>query len=201
MFRKLILSLFATLVCTLAETASAIPLTLEYKVSIPFYVRYDFRLVLDNHDGTWSPGDGYNWFVIGDEPAGYSSPSGLASPIDNISFRNLPTNFFQSRTSGTHNGPTLFSTENNYIGWVPQAVGDSLEWFGLSPSFARDGEIYWSQLSLNGLTDSPWASERFLARQVPEFSPVPVPTSLPEPPTWALILLGCGALSAVARRR
>ena len=159
--------------------AVAIPFTLEYKVSFPFYVRYDFRLTLDNKDATWNPGSGYNAFVIGDVPYGYTSPSGLASPIDNISFRDLPASFFQATTRGVHNGPTLLSSKNDYFGWVPSAVGDHLDWFGLSPSWARDGEIYFAQLMVNGLNDSPWEANRFLAHQVTQFT---IPPEIDLPP-------------------
>ena len=36
--------------------------------------QYEFSLILDNHDGTWTAGQAFNWIIFGDIPGPYASP-------------------------------------------------------------------------------------------------------------------------------
>ena len=58
-------------VSTIVSVAVAAPLTMTYivhSVGAGMY-QYDFSLTLDNHDGTWSPGnpqEQWDWIMFGD---------------------------------------------------------------------------------------------------------------------------------------
>src|SRR3954468_23283108 len=60
-----------------APSAMATPLTMNFCVQDAGggQYMYTFTLTLDNHDGTWSPGQGFGWIIFGD--AQYPGPSQL----------------------------------------------------------------------------------------------------------------------------
>jgi hypothetical protein len=116
------------------------PLSLYYTLtadSTPGLYDYKFTLVLDNHDGTFAPGQGFGGIVFGD--ANYAdspladfvlNPGGNLGPFSGLT---------QSGDDGTgtsyHNGPTLapvFSSTFTPIYWFPSGIGDELTFSGVS---------------------------------------------------------------------
>jgi hypothetical protein len=90
---------------TVVLQADATPFTLDYSVSVTprpsgSNFMYSFVLTLDNHDGSWAPGQGFNWFVIG---ASASFPG--AFPEGASFFTSVPAGFVASASSGGQNGP------------------------------------------------------------------------------------------------
>ncbi|MBX3382600.1 MAG: hypothetical protein KF864_03725 [Phycisphaeraceae bacterium] len=135
-----------------ASAACATPLTLTYSVSDlgGGVYRYEFTLTLDNNDGTWFPGQNFNWITFGDAQ---ESTSPLASFVGELP---APVPFDDegfSFSGGFHNGPTLldFGTEFNFIGWVPTSIGETLEWAGTANVDLAEGELLWSNLIGNGV--------------------------------------------------
>jgi hypothetical protein len=102
------LSLVAALLCAdavdvqlaNADTASA-PFTLDYSVTPvgPNY-QYNFSLVLDNNDGSWVPGQEFNWLIVG---AAVNQPSPFAE-LDSF-FTSIPANSYATSTSGFFKRP------------------------------------------------------------------------------------------------
>jgi hypothetical protein len=109
------------------------PLSLYYTVTAdptPGLYDYTFKLVLDNHDGTFASGQGFGGI---DSPLAdfVLNPGGNLGPFSGLT---------QSGDDGTgtsyHNGPTLapvldFSTFTP-IYWFPAGIGDSLTFSGVS---------------------------------------------------------------------
>lgn len=186
---KLVATLAAAVSATLCASAGAIPLTLEYiETETAQGWRYDFSLLLDDADGSWTKGDGYNAFVVGDVPVG-------ESPLRGLRFVSVPAGFVPGVTAGAHNGPSLLSFSNNFQGWVPGAVGDSLRWSGVSSRWAGQ-EWAWSSLFLNGPFEPPWYNDRFVAKHVTEFTTLPS-APVPEPATLALLVAGLLCVASI----
>lgn len=133
---------------TLAEQVQAqSPFRLEYTVEELDSGRFDyeFDLILDNADNSWSPGQEFDWFVFGDVPMGQSSP--LTDWIFDPS-RSDPNLQALTFSTGGHNGPTVgYGATVQFPGYVPTAIGDTLEWAGTATSLAD--EIAWSNLRLS----------------------------------------------------
>jgi hypothetical protein len=149
--------------------ARATPLSLDYSVTDIGGGRYnyEFELVLDNNDGSWSAGQGWRWFVFGDQ---YCAPSPLTNFIGD--YTDLPigpwTNF--STSSGGHNGPTL-----GYVldYWVPTSIGDTLSWSGTSTANLAQGELLFSTIA--GTLNSGVAADLEVANRL---DPVPEPATM-----------------------
>jgi hypothetical protein len=128
--RSALLSAGALVAASGAARATT-PLRLDYCVDAQgggLYA-YTFTLTLDNHDGTWASGQGWDWLIFGDA-------SGQSSPLRNFTMTSsFPVGPWTSLTSsgGGHNGPTFNPVTNAY--WIPSAVGDSLTWSGTSTAF------------------------------------------------------------------
>jgi hypothetical protein len=146
----------------MAAGASATPLRLNYCVTPNGAVfDYKFELVLDNNDGSWVAGQGFNWIIFGDA---MNAPSPLVGFVmDPGSF---PIGPFTELTSsgGFHNGPTLgplwAQVQPTLIPnhWVPNAVGDKLEWKGSSTANLGAGQMLFSNLmSGNGSVQASFA--------------------------------------------
>lgn len=137
---------------SLSTVAMATPLKLEYRVEPAEggLLRYHFTLTLDNNDGSWVPGHGYNWIVWGDAQQ-------ATTPMpDFIGDLPAPGPFADegfTTCGGYHNGPTLldFGTDNDFRGWVPEAVGETLEWSGTSSVDMANGQMLWSDLVGTGV--------------------------------------------------
>jgi hypothetical protein len=143
------LSLVAALLCAgavdvqlaNADTASA-PFTLDYSVTPvgPNY-QYNFSLVLDNNDGSWVPGQEFNWLIVG---AAVNQPSPFAE-LDSF-FTSIPANSYATSTSGFLNGPTLcfgMSCADPYNGYQPTALGETLNFTGLSSTLIGPDQLDW----------------------------------------------------------
>lgn len=139
-------------VLALASTASAragaftTPLALSYSVTPDTggLFRYQFRMTLDNHDGTWAPGQGWGWVVYADA---YYSPSPMEDFQGNPS--DLPIGPWNEYTTsmGEHNGPTLGFLLDV---WTPTFIGEYVTWSGLSTVQAAPGTLTWSCLVATG---------------------------------------------------
>src|SRR5262249_38117797 len=106
--------------------------------------QYDFNLYLDNHSGTWSPGQGFGWFIFGDAKES-------SSPLQD--FQMDPSQFpigpwtSLSSSGGYHNGPTFAFVLDT---WVPSDIGDSLQWSGVSAVFLDQGDLLFSSIYTSG---------------------------------------------------
>ncbi len=132
-------------VCARAGAYGA-PLTMSYSVTPDAggLYRYQFRVTLDNHDGTWVPGQGWGWVIFADK---YYAVSPLHDFQGNVS--DLPIGPWNEYTSseGEHNGPTLGFLLNM---WVPTFVGESVSWSGWSGTSMAPGTMKWSALFASG---------------------------------------------------
>jgi hypothetical protein len=105
----------------LMTDGQATPLAMDYSVfsgpSSGEY-SYDFSLILNNNDSSWTPGQNFNWIIFGDQ---YLAPSNLTD--FSVNPTSLPVSPFISVTpsGGGHNGPTFLDLNPNHIppGWVP----------------------------------------------------------------------------------
>ncbi len=139
----------------LAAAASASPFTLTYCATASSgggYI-YNFKLTMDNNDGSWAPGQGIGWIVFGDAPSGETSPIADFA-VDPSSLPIGPWTQIQG-TGGGHNGPTfgpvvVQQPPFDAIFWVPEAVGDSLEWAGFAANDTPAGAMQWSALFAQG---------------------------------------------------
>jgi hypothetical protein len=126
--------------------AQATPLRLDYTVNASgggYF--YDFKLSLDNHDGTFAPGQGWDWIIFGDTPSGLSVINDFA-----VTPGTFPIGPFSGLGSsgGGHNGPTFVPVVGAY--WTPAAIGDFLHWSGTSSGFLGDGQLLFSSFVVNG---------------------------------------------------
>jgi hypothetical protein len=120
---------------------------------------YYFWLILDNHDHSWVPGQGWGGIVFGDK---LNSPSKLTNFAWDQSFVTTPLYRFPSGpfafgsfTSGEHNGPTLLLNSSSEIAyWIPSTGnGNSvpvLHWSGTSSYPASRSSILFSTLYTTG---------------------------------------------------
>lgn len=179
--------LLAAIAASYAAAAAATPLAMSYSIADagPGSYLYSFTLTLDNHDGTWTPGDNYNWIVFGDDPVG---PTPLT---DYVATSNLVGPFFANYvTFGAHVGPTLiaFDPDVYQAGWIPAGVGDTLNWSGTSSAYLGQGELLFSNV---------------MGKDFHHLANFEVATlqAIPEPQTYALMLAGLGVVGWCARRR
>jgi hypothetical protein len=175
------------------ESVQAGPLTLEYQVDAigGGLFDYEFRLVLDNRDGSFVPGQGWDWIVFGDQPV--LDSSNLLDFAGDLS--DLPIGPFVEYTSssGGHNGPSLIAPGAS--AWFPHFVGDELRWSGTSTVDLPQGALLWSTLlTFNGARGANFdRAVRIEADDPPDNEPVPEPSSA--------ILLACGAFGVFWRVR
>lgn len=187
--------------------AEASALSMSYDITDPGSgsYTYDFRLKLDNHDGSWIPGDSYDWIVFGDiagtfdsfdnqtnagaSPLGPNTPSGFVGDPASLPIGPF-TNFNYS--SGGHNGPTLVNFEG---GWKPVAINDTLSWSGISPNFVGQGDLRFS--TLMNINVDPNVPNPDAVFEVATLNNVVV---TPEPASMLLYGIG-GAVLTVFRRR
>lgn len=136
--------LLATCLVKLPD-AGASPLRLDYDVTDlgGGLYDYDFTLTLDNNDGTFAAGHGWQLVVFG---AGWNSPSPLTDFLFDTSDFSVGSFGFSS-TTGSFNGPSLIAVDVN---WYPAAVGESLYWSGTSTAFLDQGSLRFWAYGVNG---------------------------------------------------
>ncbi len=174
------------------------PLTMDVTVSPTGtgLFSYNFTLTLDNHTGTWSPGQGWGWMIFGDLFIGDIDPntnplfglgqwpaSGPGVP-DFTMTSAIPGPWAQlSSTGGSHNGPT-FAFVLDY--WKPLGIGDSLHWSGTS-SADLSSILFSSLIGTDGV-------------QLPIFESAHVTQTTPEPSSIATLTFGLLAIALLAKR-
>lgn len=174
------------------------PLTLYYSVTpTDGKYQYDFSLVLDNNDGSWVPGQMFNWIIVGDAqnaPSPFEADT-FRPPVQTLNFfTKLPPNTFHSYSGGFHNGPTIcwvLPTGNSCgldAGFQPTVLGETLHFSGLGSVFLGQGDLLWSRL-LAGPNGA--FSNAFLVANLI----TPLPAALP------LFVTGLGALGLLGWRR
>ncbi len=136
----------------LAASAGATPLKMEYCVTpAGALFEYKITLTLDNNDGSWAPGQGWGWIMFGDMMETQPPLPPAVSPLNDFVMNpaSFPIGPYTKLTStgGLHNGPTLGPIQNL---WVPNAIGDKLEWTGTSASNLAQGQMLWSNLWFGG---------------------------------------------------
>ena len=173
----------------LAEDAHGTPLTLRYDLTDrgDGTFRYDFNLVLDNHDGSWDGDEQWDWFILGDAPA----PGEPASiPIDRWTQYPAAFNQLTFPGGGDHNGIGVYLEANIGIpGWKPTKKGESLSWSGIAEVSRPQGELYWSALTTGG------------GAQKVEYELAQPQNVIPEPSTLGLVALGIMGTVALATLR
>lgn len=170
-------------------SVSATPLSLDYSISNAGggLYQYDFSLVVDNNDGSWTAGDNFNWIIVGD--CGPSCPS----PLANWNWLSSSEPGFQlSISSGGHNGPTLIDTTPTVSegGWYTFAIGDTLNFSGTSSAYLGQGEMLWSNL-YRGAGDTSTLANFEVGNL----------TSVPEPATLILLSLGLLGLGSARSKK
>ncbi len=171
----------AALSTTLFAPSQATPLAMSYRITpvdAGLY-RYDFTLMLDDHDHSWAAGMNFNWIVFGDGPRATTLPDFVG---DVASLLGSPFSGFTT-SGGGNNGPTLLARtpDIQHGGWIPDAVGDSFGWSGTSANYVGRGHMRFSNAA--GSPYSPAIYE--------------VATLLPVPQVSSAALLAAG-LAAVA---
>ncbi|MCA8916300.1 MAG: hypothetical protein KDB90_12895 [Planctomycetes bacterium] len=124
-------------------------LRLEYSItgSAPSY-DYAFRLVLDNHDGSWAAGQQWDGPIFGQ--ATFENPG--STPFANwaTNATSYPIGTFDATywsgvgvAGSVYYAPVLIGPGfANY--WEPTSVGDELTWWGTTDVFLIDGEMAWT---------------------------------------------------------
>lgn len=169
MFSRIVRCLSVLFLLTvLAGQSSAGVLSLDYSTleSSPGVYQYDFELKLTNQDGTFSPGDDFNWIIFGDVSSGNVSPIADFSLLSTT----LPAPFMFVTSSGGHNGPTFLASGQNQPGWIPTGIGDSVTWSGTSSNLVASG-LQFSTLTGSG-TLSTFQDANLVTNAVPEPSSV-----------------------------
>ena len=174
--------------------AHATPLRLDYTVTesadllfgIDFgtHYTYDFTFVLDDNDGSWTAGQEFDWFVIGDDP--------VTSPFTTsmITFLSVPAGASGTSTSGDHNGPSVNFGPSAFLpGWMPTAIGDSFSFSFVTTNLVAPGDLLWSNIaSSSGAVNADFEVANYV-------SAVPLPAS------GVMLLAGLGATAAARRKR
>jgi hypothetical protein len=189
----------AGLIALLPGLALAYPLQLQYSITNldAGQYRYDFKLSVDGTDGSWKPGQQFDWIVFGDRQGSYGAPSGFC-PVDCWTSKIIPNitgldeGFTGNTSGGGHQGPMLSYGPSGPVlpGWQPADAGAFTDWSYLSDIYLPQGQLYFS-----ALVRSDWTIPDgfYLAQQVG--------AKVPEPSSIALAGLALSGLILQRRRR
>lgn len=195
-------ALATTTVLALSVTSPihATPLRLDYTVEDigSGLFDYDFRLIVDNNDRSYVPGQVWNWIIFGDAP---NTGSPLYSWVGDLS-QSSPFITSFGTSGGGHNGPTIYGTDDEFTNsvlavWEPNGVGDFLQWSGTSTANLLQGDLLFSTLQAR-LSDSPPVNfgvraDFEIANRVNSLEPESVPE-----PNLLIGLLTVGVLGATS---
>lgn len=173
-----------------AQTCLALPITLNYQVTnLGSIYQYDFDLVLDNHDNSWTLGQQWDWIVFGDRVGGYPNAEAITC-LDWIWGTSDP-GVLGACTWGYMSGNTVAFGDGHVLlpGWTPAFIGDTLSWSGTSTTLVADGSMYWSTLQASNGAKT---GEFLLANRVSNVS---------EPSSLLLISLGLIGLGVMRRKK
>ncbi|WP_296932578.1 PEP-CTERM sorting domain-containing protein [uncultured Marinobacter sp.] len=169
--------------------AQATPLKLDYSVEDvgAGLFNYEFYLTLDSNDGSWAPGQGWGWLVFGDAQFAATPLTDFVGDPNDLPIG--PWTVY-GNSFGAHNGPTLQSVVDY---WVPNFVGETLNWSGTSTADLLDGDLLFSTLvSIDGGVRADFE----VATRIP-----PIVADVPEPSSLGLIGLGLVGLTFIRGRR
>lgn len=163
----------------------ATPLRLDYTVEDigGGLLDYDFRLVVDNNDGSYVSGQVWNWIIFGDIPN--NTPSPLTNWVGDLSNSSPFVTGFTD-TVGGHNGLTILGTGDEFTNrvlalWEPNGVGDFLQWSGTSTANLLQGDLLFSTLQVKSSELPPDFGVRAnfeVANRVNSFETVPEPATI-----------------------
>jgi hypothetical protein len=178
----------------LSCAAYATPFRLEYTVSnhTGGTYRYDFQLILDNNDGSWVPGQQFDWLVLGQHPSTSTDSEGA---IGFVQWLPLPNNFAAFQQAGNPAGPALRygTAEDETPGYAPTALNQTLSFAMIARNYLGQGELLWSNL-YGWEADG---SELAFVQGETAVLATPVPAALP---LFASVL-GIGGMLGYRRRR
>ena len=172
-------------------TANATPIGVDYSITDQgngTYL-YDFFFILNNNDGSWTSGQGFDWLIFGDRAGDSLQPSAFGdSGAGNWAW--LTSDGSQSYSAFGHEGPTMCFGDVPNCGpddglWTPLAVGDSVSGSGLSNILVADGQMYWS----------------IIVGDFTEWNRANRVTAVPEPGTLALFGVGLFGMGLSRRRK
>jgi len=178
--------LFALSFLVVLATSQASPFRLDYTTTdLGGSYEYDFTLTVDNNDNSYVSGQGWGWFIFGDQ---MNAPSPIA---DFVLTSAAPAPWtYLTGSSGYHNGPT-FAPVLSY--WTP-ALGDVLTWSGTSATRVQQGGLLFSTLATSPF--NPGAAASFAVANDLGNTPASVPDA-----SHSLVLLGIGLASLLGLRR
>lgn len=128
------------------------PLRLEYSVSgsAPPYA-YQFRLILDNHNGTWAAGQSWGSVAFGMAEFDAAGTNPFQSWVTNAASYPIGP-YTTTISSGLAIGGKVFPSPalSGSFDWVPGAIGDQLTWTGTADVLLDQGEMTWMSWRVGG---------------------------------------------------
>ena len=184
--KQLIICIVFSMTLLVSGLAQASPLRLEYRVTAidGGLYDYEFTLIVDNNDGSFTQGNTWGWITFGDTADGRgTSPLADFTPDEN----DYPIGQYTGMSTGED---SIHLNQAPYLepllpSWRP-SLGDSLSWSGTSSNFVGPGELLLTTYtSANGAV----AASAQVAQVVPE------------PGTVLLLGMGLMGLARKSRRQ